>query len=110
MFQRTASPLSISDSATKRRRSVGLQKVIRIAPVMPLGTLGLSRYSTRCAAIRVSRRSSKKFLRLKRAQLQARVRYEPATGFAKPRVDLGGHHCCRVINQFVLSPALHCIV
>src|SRR6266566_10175743 len=62
MFQRTASPLSISDSATKRRRSAGLQKVIRIVPAMPLGTLGLSRYSTPCAATRVSKSLSQRFL------------------------------------------------
>src|SRR6266849_2013323 len=63
MSQRTALPLFISDSVTRRRHSAGLKKVIRIAPVMTLFTLESNRCSTHCAAIRASRNLSEKFWR-----------------------------------------------
>src|SRR2546422_6231522 len=63
MFLPTALPLFISDLATKRRRSAGLKKAIRIAPVMTLRTLELSLCLIHCAVIRGSRNLSEKFLR-----------------------------------------------
>src|SRR5438093_4906735 len=72
MSQRTALPLFISDSVTRRRHSTGLKKVIRITPVMTLFTLELNRYLTRCAAIRASKNSSQKFSRRRKDRLHER--------------------------------------
>src|SRR5260370_24170430 len=66
MSPHTALPLFISDSATKKRRSAGSKKVIKIAPALTLPILKLTPYSIHSAAIRVSKHSRKKLSPRKR--------------------------------------------
>src|SRR5882724_7047080 len=73
MSQPTALPLLILGSAIKKRRSVGLNKVIRIARVLTLDLSELTRCSTHCAAIRGSKRLRK---RLFQCANSARLRNE----------------------------------
>jgi hypothetical protein len=63
MSQRTALPLFISGSATKRRRFAGSKKVIKIERELTLAVLKLTPFLTHCAAIRVSKTLSQKFFR-----------------------------------------------
>ena len=61
MSDRTALPLFISDSVTKKKRFAGSKKVIRIE-AMTFALLKLIHFSIHCAATRVSRRLWQKFL------------------------------------------------
>src|SRR5438128_2989920 len=55
--------LFISHSTTNQRRFAGSNKAIKIAPVLTLGGLELTRFSIHCTAIHASKRSRKRLCR-----------------------------------------------
>src|SRR5213592_748738 len=87
MSQPTALPLLILDWAIRKRRSFGLNKVIRIARALTQDLSELTRCSIHCATIPVSKRLRK---RLSRCANSTRLRNEDRQWNRREPRDNGG--------------------